>query len=267
MIINNLLSNYMNKKILALPALLLVLSVGISATASAESVSGEIRTDLKTGIINGKVDTDFKVRGESDEHRQNGIFGTVTAVNGNTITVSSKSMDKNATTQVTTTYVVNASGAIVDKNKAASTVSAIVVGDNVMVEGKVDGTNVTATRVHIGILAKTDGKATIPEGNGQPIIGGTVTAVNGNTITITNKSNVSYTIDATSAKITKSGTTATVANIAVGDSLVAQGTINGNSVTAVNIVDSGAMKGSAEAKVGLFGRISGFFARIFGFGK
>jgi hypothetical protein len=259
----------MNKKILAIPALMLVLSVGISASASAESLSGDAHIGVGTGIINGKVDTDLKIRGESDIHRQNGIFGTVTAVNGNTITVSSKSMDKNATTQVTTTYTVNASGAIVDKNKAASTVSAIVVGDNIMVEGKVDGTNVTATRVHIGVLAKGAGdvKGSIPEGNGQPIIGGTVTAVSGNTITITNKSNVSYTIDATSAKITKSGTTATVANIAVGDSLVAQGTINGNSVTAVNIVDSGAMKGTAEAKVGLFGRIGGFFARIFGFGK
>ncbi|MDB5254666.1 MAG: hypothetical protein JWL92_42 [Candidatus Nomurabacteria bacterium] len=259
----------MNKKILALPTLALLLTIGISATVSAESVSGNVNADIKTGIINGKVDTDLNVRGVSDNHRQNGIFGTVTAINGNTITVSSKSMDKKATTQVTTTYSVNASGAMVDKNNVAATISTIAVGDNIFVEGKVDGTNVTAVRIHDGVMAKGngEGKVTIPEGNGQPIIGGTVTAVNGNTITITNKSNISYTIDATSAKITKSGTTATVSNIVVGDSLVAQGTINGSSVTAVNIVDSGAMKGSAEAKAGLFGRIGTFFARIFGFGK
>ena len=38
-------------------------------------------------------------------------------------------------------------------------------------------------------------------GNGQPIIGGKVTAVNGNSLTVTNASNVTYTVDVTSAKV------------------------------------------------------------------
>lgn len=258
----------MKKNIVAIPALMLALTLGTAATVSAESVvSANVQLGARATPATAKVDGEFKLRGESDLHRQNGIFGTVTAVNGTTITVSSKNIDKKADAQVTTTYTVNASGAIVDKDRAASTVSAIKVGDNVMIEGKIDGTSVIATRVHIGVLAKGGTPGTMPEGNGQPIIGGTVTAVSGNTITITNKSNVTYTIDASNAKITKSGTAATVANVAVGDSIVAQGTINGNTVVAANIVDSGAMKANAQAKVGLFGKIGGFFARLFGFGR
>ena len=49
--------------------------------------------------------------------------------------------------------------------------------------------------------------ANLPAGNGQPIVGGAVTAVSGDTITITNTAGVTYTIDATSASFTKGGVT------------------------------------------------------------
>jgi hypothetical protein len=189
-----------------------------------------------------------------------GVMGTVTAVSGTTITVSAK------TGTTTTVYTVTAANATVKKNDAASTVSAIAVGDQVRVQGTVSGTTVTATNI-------VDGKMTpppivLPQGNGQPIIGGTVTAISGNTITIANKSNVSYTIDATSATFIKSGVAATLSSVAVGDTVVAQGTINGTSVTAVSITDQGKVQAStatAGDSKGFFGAIGGFFAHLFGF--
>lgn len=70
-----------------------------------------------------------------------GIFGTVSALNGTTLTVNSK----RATT--TTTYMVDATNATVFKDKATSTISAILVNDTVVVQGTVTGTNVIATRI------------------------------------------------------------------------------------------------------------------------
>lgn len=276
----------MNKKSLIIPAFLLIASLGISATASAnDSVTASV--GLKTPVIS--VNAHDSIASEPSEGKnmhmgddmRNGmraIFGTVSAVNGSTITVSSKSMVKDSSTiPVTTTYTVNTtSSTVVDKNTATSAVSAITVGDTVMIEGTVTGTTVTATKIHDGIMAKgvvkkMDNKDEISvlEGNGQPIIGGTVTAVSGNTVTITNKSNVAYTVDVTNAKITKSGTVAAASNIAVGDELIAQGTINGNSVAAVNVVDSAKISSNVNGKghSGFLGAIGSFFSRIFGFGK
>lgn len=268
----------MNKKQLAIPALLMAITLGLTATASATSLDGKVNIETENNGMHLGADMHMKAGDDMNHGRM--IFGKVTAVNGTTLTITSLNMDKNATTQTSTTYTVNAASAVIDKNQKPATVSTIAVGDNIMVEGTISGTTITAIRIHDGVMAKGNSQTPVgggmnfPEGNGQPIIGGTVTAVNGTTITITNKSNVVYTIDASKAKITKRGTTATVSNIAVGDTLIAQGTVNGTSVSAVSIVDSSSAAsanasptGQANSHVGFFGAIGNFFARIFGFGK
>jgi len=196
--------------------------------------------------------------------RAPGVRGTVTAISGDTITVSAKTFAQGSTTSTATTYTVNASGATVTKANAASSVSAIAVGDTISVQGTVSGTNVTATKIQDGVMAMpgSNGGASVPTGNGQPIIGGTVTAVSGDTVTITNKSNTSYTIDVTNATVTKNGTASSVSNVAVGDSVLAQGTVNGTSVTAVSLTDSASASGSTQSK-GFFGMIGSFFAKLF----
>jgi hypothetical protein len=75
----------------------------------------------------------------------------------------------------------------------------------------------------------------------QPGVGGTVTAVNGNTVTVTGADGKTYTIDASAATVTKDETVS-VSNIAVGDTVMANGTVNGTSVTATAIHD-GKMSG------------------------
>ena len=72
-------------------------------------------------------------------------------------------------------------------------------------------------------------------GRGAGVMG-TVTAVSGNTVTVTDKDGTTYTIDATSAEVSKTSTI-TVSQIAVGDTVGVQGTVSGTTVTAKHIMD------------------------------
>ncbi len=72
-------------------------------------------------------------------------------------------------------------------------------------------------------------------GKGQGVMG-TVSAVNGNTITVTGKNGTSYTVDGSSATVSKM-VNISVGDIKVGDTIGAQGTVSGNSVTANHIMD------------------------------
>lgn len=164
-----------------------------------------------------------------------GVFGTVAAVSGNTITVQSRGFGQNSTQ---TTYTVDATNAKVTKNNAASSVSGIAVGDTIMVQGTISGTNVTATSIRDGVGVGANG---FGNGNG---ISGKVASINGNTLTVTGKTGfnrtattATYTVDASNATVTKNGTSSSVSNIAVGDTIMVQGTVSGTSVTAKTIRD------------------------------
>lgn len=225
--------------------------------------------------------------------RAPGVFGTVSAISGTTLTVTSKMPMRGGTTSTATptTYTVDASNATVTKSGVASSVANIAVGDTVMVAGTVSGTSVTATIIRDGIMqgkgfgqgmgagaGHVAGTATI-QGNGQPVVGGTITAVSGTTLTITNKSNVTYTVNASSATIQKAGATSTVSSIAVGDNVVIQGTVNGSSVTASSVIDegvppttspttnppAGTNAGHGFLSGGFMSGIGSFFKHIFGF--
>jgi hypothetical protein len=211
------------------------------------------------------------------------VVGTVSAISGTNLTVTSKNWAKPGTTPAAgTTYTVNATNATVTKAGAVSSVSAIAVGDMVMIQGTVSGTNVTATKINDGVMnhlgqkpkTGTISHAPIITGNGQPVIGGSVTAISGSTLTVTNKSNVTYTVDATNAVIEKGNATSTISNIATGDNVVVQGTVNGTSVTASSVIDQGATptqpNNSASTTPehrggGIFSAIGGFFSHLFGF--
>ena len=91
---------------------------------------------------------------------------------------------------------------------------------------------------------------------------------------ITNKSNVNYTVDVTNAKISNnSNTIVSVSNIAVGDMVIVQGTVNVNSVVASSVIDQAKPASSTttapgtagQSHQGFFGSIGSFFSRIFGF--
>ena len=225
--------------------------------------------------------------------RTPGVMGSVSAINGTTLTVASRTFQRGTTggtpTSATTTYTVDASNATVMKDNATSTVSSIAVGDHVFVQGTVSGTSVTATKILDGQFGRGmmgrgpgmphSGTSTPPyggngangglggiQGNGQPVIAGTVSTINGTSLTLTNSGNTTYTIDASSAVVKKGNATSTVSSISVGDKVIVQGTVNGTSVTASTVIDTTVSGSTGTSQhVGFFGMIGQFFQHLFGF--
>ena len=178
-----------------------------------------------------------KFGGMMNKGRVNGIFGTVSAINGNVVTVKGVNGFGGDVTGVT--YTVDAANAKVTKNNIASTLASVVSGDTVIVQGTVSGTNVTATAIKDGVA---------PNGarNGMGI-SGTVSAISGTTLTVTGKARavtpgatetvVTYTVDASSSTVTKNGVSSPVSAIASGDTVMVQGTISGTNIVAKTIRD------------------------------
>ncbi len=237
------------------------------------------------------VNANVNVQG-NQEHKGNmgnrpmmgpSIFGTVTAVNANTLTVNGKqAFVKDA---ASTTFTVDATNAKVMKNKTVGTFSSIVVGDTVMIQGTINGSNVVALSIRDGVMMRApgymrmngkDGKEgwengmASSTGNGQPVVAGSVTSITGSTIVITNKSGVTYTIDATNAKFTDGPKASTLSDVKVGDAVVVQGTINGNAVVASSVMDQARPADSNDSQGkpkprGFFGGIGAWFSHLFGF--
>ena len=77
------------------------------------------------------------------------------------------------------------------------------------------------------------------------------------------------------AKFEKSGVSSSISDVVVGDNLVIQGTVNGSSVVASSVIDSGSGTNTTTSTSnqanhsGLFnqvgGAISSFFHKLFGF--
>jgi hypothetical protein len=231
--------------------------------------------------------------------------GSVTAINGTTLTVSSHAFVRPASTNGTapatppvstavTTYTVDASNATVMKNNATSSVSAIAVGDTIVVQGTTSGTTIKATSIRDGAMMRGLGGANgskangndsrvsstsprnVPspiQGNGQPVVAGTISGMSGSTLTVSTKSNVTYTVDASNAKVIQGNSTVSLSSVSVGDSVIIQGTVNSTAVTASSVIDQKApsqtgTNGSTTApkkNLGFFGSIGNFFSKIFGF--
>ncbi len=219
----------MSKKRIIIPiaaVALIVSSASFSLQASADTIAP---SSVSSTTSSGSKHHAFHVPG---------VVGTVEAVNGTNITVAGKN---------SITYTVDASAAKIIKGAGTTTVSVsnIVVGDHIVVRGTISGTNVAATNIFDGKLPV---HPHVSSGNGKshgPYVFGTVTAVSGTTLTINSKdaSNnpITYTIDASAAKIRKGGTSATstvsVSTIAVGDGVMVRGTVSGTEISATNIID------------------------------
>ena len=248
----------------------------------------------------GRLATGTK-RTMREEMGTNSILGTIVSVSGTTLTITGKIMSPVASTSTSaTTYTVDASKAHIEKQGAQGTVttSSIAVGDSVVVTGTITGTNIIAQVIRDGavpMMQDRDGMnngrfpnaSSTPgqmrpefQGNGQPVIGGTVSAISGTTLTLSNRGGVSFSVDTSQASIMKQGATTTVSTLAIGDSIIVQGTVNGTSVIASSIVDQGVRVDEqpndnastiqprpAPIKMlgGMFNGVGNFFGHLFGF--
>jgi hypothetical protein len=213
------------KNKLIVPLLSAALLIG--SAASVAVIAGAASADASTVATNTTTATSQSAR---PQRTPPAAMGKVTAVSGSTITIT------NAKTN--TTYTVDASNATVTKGKSTSeAVSAIAVGDTIAVTGTVSGTNVTATAIHDGIGGQGGRGGHGGFGGMGGGVMGTVSAVNGSSLTVTTKSGGTYTVDASSATVKESGATSTVTNIKVGDTVMIQGSVTTASMTAKNIED------------------------------
>lgn len=269
--------------------------LGSSALVGTLLVSGTAFADTQAGLTVGVNGNMREGRGEMMRPAP-GVFGTVSAINGTTLNVTSlpfKGMRDNDDSKTGTasaiTYSVDASGAAVVKGGVTATLSQVAVGDRVMISGTVTGTSVVATHINDGVMLKggmggeRGGTATSTrpvgsgvgmgiQGDGQPVVGGAVTAISGSTLTITNKSNQTYSVNAATATIKKAGATTTVSSIVVGDTVLVQGAVNGTAITASSVIDEGVPVTTGTPTTtppqgghGIFGGLGTFFKRLFGF--
>ncbi len=258
-----------NKKILS------IVAGGIAMMAFAAASPAFADTGVNIG-----VKTDLRMDKRDDDNQGPGnammkpaLVGKVTSVSSTTLVVSgSQGFMKDSTT---TSFTVNAANATIRKGNSTSTLSSIAVGDTVMVRGTVTGTSIVATSIEAGMKSKggedKDHASSTPPftGNGQPVVAGTISAITGTSITVTTKSNVSYAVDASSAKVLQGKAASTVSALKVGDEVIVQGTVNGTSITAASVISgkanaNGNANGNGKGR-GFFASIGHFFASLFGF--
>lgn len=233
------------------------------------------------GVILAAAGTVLAAPGPSGPDTHPVTVGTVSAINGTTLTLVSRVRPlspQSSELSTSTTYTIDAANASVTKDGTPSTFSAISVGNRVAVWGTVNGSTITATSVRDGMPPHK-----MPEwrrlsrnfhGNGEPVVGGTVTALQGTTLTITNQSKIIYTVNASSSTVEKSnGVIIPLSNLVVGDRVIVQGVVNDTTVTASSILDRGIApvahpgaqtKGPSKARGHFFGSV-GFSTHLFGF--
>jgi len=194
--------------------------LGTIASVSVIGITSASAADISATTTQSKVG--MHVRGAM---KGTGLVGTITSINGTTLTVTNKAG---------TVYTVNATSGTVKKDGVTSTLSALAVGNTVYIRGTTTGTNVVATSVSTGTMPNKGMEGGDWKGKG---VAGTVTAVSGTNITLKDKANTVYTVDATNAKVMKNGATGTVSSVAVGDTIFVGGTVTGTSVVATTVMD------------------------------
>lgn len=232
------------------------------------SVQGTI---IGTNITATTIRDGQNNQGENDSNKMSpNVVGKVTAINGNILTINRKQESDNNSSVSAAEFTVDAANAKILRGETVIAVSNIAVGDNIVVQGTLTGTKVVATLIRDGKMGNgsnnqgDNNQALLQiKGNGQPIIAGTVSVINGSMLTVANAS-VTYSVDATNAKIVQGKNTILLSGVKIGDSVIIQGTVSGTSVTASTIIDANTAAGQ-KARLGFFGSIGQWFKHLFGF--
>jgi hypothetical protein len=270
----------MNVKTMSVATMATLLMSGAAlSTAFADTATTQVNVSGQVGDMGMHLG-----KGRGNPIRP-GVMGTVSSISGSSLVISSKdAATQGNSTATATTFTVNAAAATVIKNGATTTLSGIAVGDTVMVEGTITGTTVVAKTIRDGagmmmekggmMGKRNEASSTMAmmQGNGQPVVAGTIASISGNSVILSTKTNLSYTIDVTSAKVLKMGAASSVATLTTGDFVVVQGAINGTAVVATTVMDQGAAKqppanGNSQGPkgAGFMGGIGNFFKHLFGF--
>lgn len=254
-------------------------SLALAASAFADSHAGldlGLNGDVKVTNSPNNTDASVNLNEDTNENHQGGVdsdkimpavVGKVTAISGTTLTVVSNKGSDESDVNTTTTFTIDTSHATFLRGNTTIMLSDIAIGDTVIVQGTVTGANVVATTIRDGKMGNgNDNNQALLQikDNGQPVIGGTVSAINESTLTVTNSNHITYTVDTTNAKIVQGKNTIALAGVKVGDSVIVQGAVNGTSVAASTIIDSNVAVGQ-KTHMGFFASMRNWFAHLFGF--
>jgi hypothetical protein len=191
-------------------------------------------TIVASMIIVGKNKDEVK---PTNEEKRQAYFGVVTAKSDTTLTILSAN-------NISYTVSLGADAQIWINKTKQSSLAGFVVGDNVMVQGDVSGSNIVAKK----LLA-----IHLPAGT----VAGKITAISGTTLTILGSDNKTYTVTTVDADIkTKKDRDAEASDLKVGGSVVVKGDVSGTNSIDADVV--------TEAKLGFFHRFGLFFKGIFG---
>jgi|GEM_PF-6231103 len=145
-----------------------------TTVAATSIIAGNISTSTSTSTkgfsFNKNHGTSTPEFGRNGNHasgtlefgqNHEGIFGTVTAINDLSLTVTSMGRGEASSTDDVYTVTLSASTTY-NKDQTAGTISDITVGSKVMISGDIDTTNKTATATRVDVMTKT------PDQPGQP---------------------------------------------------------------------------------------------------
>ncbi len=247
-----------------------VMTIAFPALADTKPKSMPTRPNASSSLMHRSDSRPDNSNSSDRIMMRNNFIGTVSNVSGNTLTIVSRpgfgkpGLDNKG--PGTTTFTVDAANAKITKRNATSSISNVAVGDIVIVQGTLNGTNITATIIRDNIGLERNATSTPPfTSDGQPITAGRISAIDGQTITIANRSNVSYTIDASSSKILQGRNESDISTLKTGDTVIVQGAVNGTSISASTILDQTKPINSNNSRPGFFGRIGQFFMHVLGF--
>ncbi len=168
------------------------------------------------GTLSGSVITASKITDKTVNAAAQ-VSGTVAGLSGATLTITGENGS---------VYSVNASGATINGSSDTAMLAKIQIGDRVEVKGTVTGTTVAATKITDKALKARE---MLAEMNG--VRAGTVTAVNGNVITIDRFGTGPTTVNTSASTFFAAGGSATTsAALKVGSNIV----VFGPTTTGVN---------------------------------
>lgn len=212
-------------KVIIVPALVGLMVLGGAIVGYAQS-SRASNDDANTGIMGMGRNMVNSARGMMGGFGD-GVHGTITAINGTTLTV----VDREGKS-----YTVDTSNATVHTKKERGAeekdadVNTLTVNEVIGVHGTVDGTNIIATDIMSGVRGHD--REGIRGGRG---VMGEVTKIDGNTITVEGRNGESYTVNAGDAKVFRT-VEGSVGDIKEGSRIGVHGDRNGTTVTAERIM-------------------------------
>ena len=182
--------------------------------------------------------------------RRPGVAGKVTAVNGSTITIASMgrrpARNSTGSKPKPTTFTVSTTSSTTFSKVTKGTVGDLSTGDVVEVHGATSNGTVSAEAIHqVDQLPKhNDRKAQMParkgdSGHDRPHTLGTITAVNGSTLTI--RTVAGKTVEVTTSSNTKVTVIEkiSISDLAKGDLVRVRGKVSGTTVTATAVTEGG----------------------------